>query len=596
MLLSLSDSNLISLNGQPTWFTVCPVDPNLPSLPKPVPYRHHRQQRNMEHFLSKFVHKAQAFAHLTGGSPKRPSTPPANTLEPNLAEPTKRVFNHKHDRKIVSGQHYPDFLRLLNSDADLSTIRHSINEAKLAKLNSIITVLRESEDTGRRGQDSPDSAPDSAGVEPPAFTHIFKTEDEFAEGQERVGKKGGKKKRRKVRTVPKTVLHSLRQDLANCDISSNSSDQEGDSSPADSVNDQSMAWMASQTTNERDESNQDSSHGNHFHIPSLRASISGGKRNRISNYNFDSESQISNIAEGEVEVDDMGESDKRKQEQVHYKLVDTKSLLEEEGEDRTKDPAASLLPSIPVSAVQESSPDCKFYPVPVEISVHHINVVDVDSLQVKSDKLRSHSMKTRSTLACQTDVSADRTSLRMGKTLEHNLEESSTVHRQPNADENRKQRSMSVGDMECLTSEEEVLLVRTPVTEKSNQHNPEAVYSAAQLLADTEQTGSVDYVPVDVSGVVPNSLEDSEEMTSLDVHAIRVMNYHRRSSSTSECVISPEKKIQLQSMMASGTESNEDHVHKLGVPGAGRSKDHLLIQKCHSMGDLADPVIRDKRE
>ena len=45
VLLSLSDDEIVNLDGDPAWYTVCPEDPNLPHLPAPITHRGKQRER-----------------------------------------------------------------------------------------------------------------------------------------------------------------------------------------------------------------------------------------------------------------------------------------------------------------------------------------------------------------------------------------------------------------------------------------------------------------------------------------------------------------------------------------------------------------------
>lgn len=65
VLLDLSDGDIVDLRGKPVWYTISAVDPNLPRLPKPV---YHKQKQGLEHLLG------QALSYLKQHTFKLSST------------------------------------------------------------------------------------------------------------------------------------------------------------------------------------------------------------------------------------------------------------------------------------------------------------------------------------------------------------------------------------------------------------------------------------------------------------------------------------------------------------------------------------------
>ena len=58
VVLGFCDTDVVSLNGLPVWFTVCPLDPNLPVPPNPVHYKlHGKHQKSVEQMLHRSVKK-----------------------------------------------------------------------------------------------------------------------------------------------------------------------------------------------------------------------------------------------------------------------------------------------------------------------------------------------------------------------------------------------------------------------------------------------------------------------------------------------------------------------------------------------------------
>ena len=595
MLLSLSDKNVIYLTGQPTWFTVCPVDPNLPALPKPV---YPRQLRNKDHILSKIVHKAQALAHLTTGSMKTSTSVSGGFPELSNRELGKRIAGTTRIRKTKQDQYDPHFLRMIYGDVGSPFNSHTINEAKLAKLSSIINVLRESGMNGELGGSEEGGKSGSSNARDfspilPEFTNIFKTDVQLLEKkkQEDVARR---RKHKKSQKLPKTVLHALCEGLVDNQHLSDSSDiLDDDTSPINSLNGQSTAYV-------RDRVNVDTSNGTDcFQISSMRQSLNAGKRNRVSNYTFESLPAVQSVAQTAIDVDnvDIDKCEAAKEQQMHYKLIDTKSLAEED-EVRMKAPTSSRPFSMPASSSSNdkvASPDCKCYPVPVEVSVHHICVVDVDrEKKLAKAENRSRSMNNRSSLlglegSGGKSTMPDRLPTKSAGT-ENEYKESAVVLLRPPSGRN-KLRSRSVGDMECLSSDEEVLLVRTPVAGHSNQQNSELTQEQSDGTGNRFET---------VDSLTEVSPEESGATSSLDINIIqtRTSKYSPMPSSTSLSSVNVLRRVKQkgprQAFSVMRMENDRGGARESWMLGVGQPREGEPLVKCCSMSNLTDAVSSQK--
>lgn len=641
VLLSLSDSNVISLSGQPTWFTVCPLDPNLPALPKPVHYKQHRQHLRMEHLLSKFVHKAQAFAHLTTGTMKPSVSLSSGFADLGTVERAKSgSATIKHIRKTKQEKYDPQFLQMLYSNGDLPPNRHTINEAKLAKLNSIISVLRGSADSSDGGEGGGGKGGGSSGGELtpplPEFTNIFKTDKQLVENEpeNRGSPQGSRQRQRKRNKLPRTVLHALREDLADSEHSSDSSDyHDDDSSPSNSLNEQSTAWLAMQKRNGTGRINWVRPQSDSFYIPRMKESLNAGRRNKVSNYTFDSPLEVQRVAErtNEIESDEMEENEEGRQQQMHYKLLHIKSLPEEEEEERMKDSSLSRPFSMPAdfsSSMKASSPyHRKSYPVPVEVSVHHICVVDVDKEKEELEKLdliRSRSMNTRSPAMGQEGTSVggamtmgERIPIKFEKT-EYDSDDSSKIWlRRPSP--RTKPRALSLGDMESLSSDEDVFLVRTPIRGQPQQQGSDIIHLTPVSSGGEEHSGRTasEVEPVD-SSITLCPADEYEATSSLDSkvqrRTRRTTNSHptstvslylpadednHHSSSTISMyshadVVRREKKKRPRIATSVRTLKEGDGSRELWTLETGVQKEAEPIQKYRSMSNLVEPVTSGK--
>jgi len=507
--LSLSDSSVLSLTGQPMWFTVCPLDPNLPPLPKPV---HHKQQlspssqkRQSSGALSRLVQKAHA---ITSSTASPSSVRQSVTLTEGFhyfgtAKKPSPKSSPRHSRKAKSG-HFDggNILGLLEGTdvGSLPATRHTLNEAKLAKLSSIITVLRQSvgEDTG---EDTGGNIAATAGNDAAAGRNQNKREStpEFLKMFEEQGKEGekvkddhiqlenppndsDKKKAKRKSRPPRTMLKAVREDGAN-NCRTSDSGEPGDTPPASenpTLNQQSLEWLASRKMSSGEDSNLQQ-------IPILRESLHGSRPNRVNHYMFESlSSETKRSLASEFKNRPFSESTEVTSglhQQLHYKLVDTR--VQGETEEKTyqephkKGVTVTTLKNAPrplslPASHTVSSPECKCYHVPVEVSVHRISVVDVDRQeeQAKADIARTRSVDTRPPGAWSKKDGSSQAAMERsllsssqaaGDEMAAGRFSGGVMLRAPvSSGSIRKSRSRSMGDVELLSSDEEVLLVRAP--------------------------------------------------------------------------------------------------------------------------------------
>ena len=403
----------------------------------------------------------------------------------------------KHVRKAKSG-HFDGgkILGILEGTdiRNLPATRHTINEAKLAKLSSIITVLRQSvvEDNGGNSAENA-AAVDGCGQRKrestPEFLSMFKEqgkeEREKAKDDhiqlENPPKDSDKKKTKRKSKPPRTMLKAVKE--GGVDVHHISDSFDSDDGPSvegnSTLNQQSLEWLASRKKSDEEDGD------NLQKIPNLRESLHGSRPNRVNNYMFESQSaevkpSLNKIAELKHRQDcESAEVLGSQHQQLHYKLVDTKAQgereertneeLHEEGTMMTASKNCSQAVSIPTSHAV-SSPDCKCYPVPVEVAVHRINVVDVDRQQeeAKADIIRTRSVDTRPTGAWSKKDGSGKVLVEPLPSSQGSSEAaigdkfSGILLRAPSSASLRKSRSQSMGDVELLGSDEEVLLVRTP--------------------------------------------------------------------------------------------------------------------------------------
>ena len=193
-------------------------------------------------------------------------------------------------------------------------------------------------------------------------------------------------------------------------------------------------------------------------IPTLRSSLSCRGHSKVPTFSFLEEMhksvQLQTQRESSVEdltsMDDDEKSDASYAE--HYRLVDDCHSDSEQEPLATKGEESSHahLVSPPQEAVAMATAkpsDCTCYPV--EVSLHRISIVDVDKEEVEREK----SKKTKSLPSPNRNASRYRS-------LKLNLSSTPEVIRRKKF----QGRSKSLGDMDDLESEEELILVRSPMT------------------------------------------------------------------------------------------------------------------------------------
>lgn len=375
--------------------------------------------------FSRFKKKALHFGTLTAANLKSSISSNGGLAELDAALGSKAGSKSpKHQRKVKSRS--SEILDALQSEVDMDLARHTINEAKLAKLHSILNVLRDSED-GSSDAEIPEKQ--AAGVpekqqpsKRPEFLSVFDT----GSGNDAYTKTlpSGVRKRKKRDKLSKAVLRVLHENGA--DLSSDSGDNQEDGPSPSTLNRQSMAWLQSRKPNLNDDRPRSDSFQS---IPRLRQSLNAGRINKVSTYTFDEHSPKKQPHSGEMhnlehQVTLEGGGARHSHMTSHYKVIDTRSQMEEDSLD-----------------VKYSSPVCKYYSVPVEISVHRISVKDVDEPpEMEIGRTKSF------------DVGMKRKDAQDLLTFREKMQT-----------RQEKPRSRSMGDAYLLESDDEVLLVRNPL-------------------------------------------------------------------------------------------------------------------------------------
>ena len=573
--MGLSDNDIVSLNGQPIWFTVCPLDPNIASLPKPVHYKQQRSLHSMEQILNKFKQKAVNLANLKTSNIKSSTSMSAGFPELSSDSSHKGITSvlKKDQKRIHKVKPGSQFFQILQSEmGDMS--RHTINEAKLAKLNGILNVLR---DTANEDDT------DTAEPQTPEFISVFETKE--SDGKEHVHER----KRRKKTKASKSMLDVLHEDTA---ISSDSGDNLNDDSemvPYTPLNKQSLAWLEFQKQNPgygkdygRGTGRRQRPRSDSFQtIPRLRESLNAGKLNKVFNYTFDDQSSpnyldqdspdnvessldrkqrtsehnkrpdhLTTKEEGQNHVtskynkhhDHVTSQEEKNhtcsEENVHYKVMDTKCQV---GEDEIDSPST-----------HSATSNC--YPVPVELSLHRINVMDVDKpKEEKPSALRTFSFDPRSSLVdwnrglasdkFQYPEGSDDTSLRM------------------------KPRSKSLDDVDEIKSNDEVLIVRAP----NNRMSFESKQNAHGCFTDKNTVPST------------GKATDNEAISSLD--------YKVRSSAP---VQTNDDHSDNRYLLHYNYKEEEDDNMMTWHHDHERNNKTLSLSKCRSLDSLADATDSSK--
>lgn len=527
VLLGLSDTSIVSLSGQPVWFTVCPQDPNTPSLPPPFHgNKQHGYHNSMEYIFSKLKQKAWLFGGSLSVATVKHSTSLTNDLHalgldvgprggagPGGGKTGSADSSPRPLRKGTS-QYGQEFLQTLKCEmeregtaASTAGGAHTINEAKLAKLHSILNVLRDdAEDSGT--DSSPDQQPQL-----PEFLDIFESpgprgDSKMPPSNSNVKKRhpstnGTAAKKRKKRS--RALMHVLRGNLT--DASSDSGDNFEKDRLSSSLNEQSAAWLRSRKATGglgggRGIDNSRPRSDSFQTIPKLRESLNAGKRNTVSTYDFDEQrggtrSRPRKASQsGLVHRSDDGHSHGERGSVVASTGADSAGARGGGGQ---------LLYQMVVVEDDTPSPSPashQDYSVPVEVSLHRINVTDVDK-PAAEEEIRSKSFS-------------------MSRPLSHGDVVDSGGGGEGEGTGNYlltmkdKARSRSLGDV--MSTDDEVLVVRTPV----HLQSPAVERRRTHFVRTSMPVGPAAPLPAKTHPPRRHSNE-GEEFTSLDFTSTRVI-------------------------------------------------------------------------
>ena len=559
----------------------------------------------MENIFNKLKLKAWLFGG--GGSNIKPSPSLIGGLQEVGLDVGKVSSLAKEVRRARRNQTSSEMLDMLQSEVGHDLARHTINEAKLAKLHSILDVLRnDSEDAAAASSDTEPSAADRLSSRPrPEFVSMFdagKSETTHSKDKDHRQAKAepldartlpSRKKKRRSR-LSKAMLRVLYEDPVDVSGSSDSGDNLDDDATPTPLNQQSLAWLKSRKldpnsafNNKGDRPRSDSFQS----IPSLRESLNAGKRNAVSTYSFDDHlPDGANNTERTPRVCSLGHMTTRPADesrlvsdvrtyvpsvhsdsdmQLHYTVVDTKSTEEDS----------------PLSQqdVKFSSPTCKYYSVPVEVSLHRINVVDVDKPLEEGEVLRTKSFGGRHAASNSTAVQVERAKSALAAS---------------------KARSKSLGNiMDNMESDDEVLIVRAPVAPSSSPMHSSYAHRGSTLGAPVPPShrhseGRPEERPREGEGediIIGGEEPGEEEMSSLDFKArtkVASMCLRDEPGQTQRLQQPPQSRQgRVCSFMGSESEgANSQRWEHIG--GIGTAKNGMM--KCRSLDNLMDAVPKAK--
>jgi hypothetical protein len=432
----------VNLGGEATWYNVCPEDPNLPTPPPPIHYKS-KSHVSVEQLLNKFKNNfatlkfkssRSVLSNIDLSASDSTLSLPLAVMKRRRSVPRGRLLRTQNSRPNSSGYQYAESPQeedgYVNSEEE--------TKAQVMRLASILKVLKDT-------AESEDSLSAGEALE--------------AENQ----------------ATKKNKLHSILQVLRNETPSESTGDISKDLEPTESTDGSHLHLPASSTApfddgtfstldrrvrKKKQRSDQPSRpKSDSFNtIPSLRNSLSGSGKSKVPTYSFLEEMQGSVQLQTQQEsttedidsLDDDEKSDLSFAE--HYRLIDEgQSDSEQEPPPSIQaveygvDPCASLPPTVNMTATSSKRSDCTYYPV--EVSLHRINVVDVDREMVEREKRRK---------AASLPSPARKPSRPLAINLATTMETTQAL--------SAKVRSRSLGDMDELESEEELIMVRCPMT------------------------------------------------------------------------------------------------------------------------------------
>ncbi len=440
VLLGLSD-DIVNLGGEPTWYNVCPEDPNLPTPPPPIHYKS-KSHASVEQLLNKFKNNfatlkfkssRSVLSNIDLSASDSTLSLPLAVMKRRRSVPRGRLLRTQNSRPNSSGYQYAESPQEEDGYGNINSEEES--KAQMMRLASILKVLKDT-------AESEDSLSAGEALE--------------AENQ----------------AIKKNKLHSILQVLRNETPPESTGDISKDLESTESTDGSHLHLPASSTApfddgtfstldrrvrKKKQRSDQPSRpKSDSFNtIPSLRNSLSGSGKSKVPTYSFLEEMQVSVQLQTQREssTEDINSLDDDERSDLsfaeHYRLIDEgQSDSEQEPPPSIQameygvDPCAPLQPTVDMTATSSKRSDCTYYPV--EVSLHRINVVDVDRERVEREKRRK---------AASLPSPAKKPSRPLALSLATTME---MTH--------AKARSRSLGDMDELESEEELIMVRSPMT------------------------------------------------------------------------------------------------------------------------------------
>ena len=445
ILLGLSDE-IVNLGGEPTWYNVCPEDPNLPSLPPAVHYKS-KSHVSVEQLLNKFKNNfatlkfkssRSVLSNLDLSASDSTLSLPLAVMKRRRSVPRGRLFKTQNSRPGSSGFQYAESLQ----EGEVYSSIDSEEEAKaqVMRLASILKVLK-----------------DTAESEDPQPADALEAENKAT-------------KKNKLHSILQVLRDDTPPESAGDNSSSRDSTESTDGnhlhvSSTIPIDDGTFSTLDRRVRKRKPRCDQPSRpKSDSFNtIPSLRNSLNGRGKSKVPTYSFleemQSSIQLQTQRESSIEDINLLDDDERSDLSFaeHYRLVDEgQSDSEHENspsaqtlkgiESNEAEPSASLPPTMDMGRVSSSKhPDYTYYPV--EVSLHRISVVDVDIEEVEREKRRK-------------TASLPSPAKKPSRSLKLNLATTQEISHRFSA----KARSRSLGDMDDLESEEELILVRSPMT------------------------------------------------------------------------------------------------------------------------------------
>ena len=435
------------MGGEPTWYSVCPEDPNLPNLPPPIHYKT-KGHAAVEHLLNrfksnfttlKFKSSRSMMSSLDLSSSDSTLSLPLAVAKRRRSAPRTRLHRIHKSRPGSYGLQYEDTFQA-EAEADGS------DETKAQMMMKLATILKVLKDSAEN--DEAQSADDT----------VLDAIEETT-------------KKNKLQSI----LQVLRDDTPNS--SSESGDNlddsidstDGDHQSSMPVEDGTFSTLDRQVRKRKQQQNStlgfvkphSRPKSDSFNmIPNLRSSLSARGTNKVPTFSFfegmQGSVQLQTQRESSVEELDSMDDDEKSDATFaeHYRLVDENQSDNEQeppppepkGEESNQTSLSGSLPRATTAAKSSRPSDWTCYPA--EISLHRISVVDVDREKEEREKGR----KVMTLPSPQTNLNKRFLAPSLACTPENNLTKSA------------KLRSKSLGDMDDLESEEELILVRSPMT------------------------------------------------------------------------------------------------------------------------------------